>query len=75
MQKPYLAGIGAVIISFGLEQGYRLSKYRGYYEAFDAIATPNLTDLSRQITTPASQNTLFHMAGAGFENWVLFRKP
>jgi len=26
MQKPYLSGIGAVIISFGLEQGYRLSK-------------------------------------------------
>jgi len=26
MQKPYLAGIGAVIIGFGLEKGYRLSK-------------------------------------------------
>jgi hypothetical protein len=26
VQKPYLAGIGAVTISFGLKQGYRMSE-------------------------------------------------
>jgi hypothetical protein len=52
MQKPYLAGIEAVAISFGPKQGYRMSGKGGCFETFDAIAAPNLTKMSRQGACP-----------------------
>jgi hypothetical protein len=44
------------------------------FEAFNAIAAPNLTEMSHQDATPVPRNNPNYMAGAAFEIWEQFFK-